>query len=131
MLKLNIVKARVKFSFKSLHHVLILSIAVILLPACSAIQPQESVDAEAPAHPVDSIVKEDVEYAVDVYDPWEGMNRGTYIFNAKLDRYVMVPVVNVYREYLPFFIKSLKKALKLSAPPGILAVNMLSSSLTE
>ncbi|NOQ78797.1 MAG: VacJ family lipoprotein [Gammaproteobacteria bacterium] len=95
----------VKSSFKSLRHLLILSIAVIVLPACSAIQPQESVDAETPVHPVDSIVKDDVEYAVDVYDPWEGMNRGTYIFNAKLDRYVMVPVTNVYRDYVPFFLR--------------------------
>ena len=100
MLKIN----SVNLGLKSLRHVLILS-AIILLPACSAIQPQESVDAEAAIHPVDSIVKEDIEYAIDVYDPWEGMNRGTYIFNAKLDRYVLVPVVDVYRGYVPFFLR--------------------------
>ena len=101
MLKLNSVKS----SFKSLRLILILTMAVIVLPACSAIQPQESVDAETPMHPVDSIVKEDVVYAVDIYDPWEGMNRNLYIFNAELDRYVLLPVVNAYREYIPFFLR--------------------------
>lgn len=101
MLKLNTMKP----GFKSLRLVLILFIAVILLPACSAIQPQEPVDAELPMHSTDSIVKEDVEYAVDVYDPWEGMNRNLYIFNAELDRYVMLPVVNFYRDYIPHFLR--------------------------
>ena len=101
MLNLNSVKSR----FKSLRHLLILSIAVIVLPACSAIQPLEDVNAEAPTHSVDSIVTDDGEYAIDIYDPWEGMNRNIYIFNAQLDRYVMVPVVNVYRDYVPFFLR--------------------------
>ena len=90
---------------KSLHRLLLLSIIVIMLPACSAIQPQESVDAAETMHSVDSIVKEDVEYAIDIYDPWEGMNRNTYIFNAKLDRYVMLPIVNGYRDYVPLFLR--------------------------
>ncbi len=101
MLKLNSVKS----SFKSLRHLLILSVAVLVLPACSSIQPQEAVDAEAPVHPVDSIVKDDVEYAIDVYDPWGGMNRNIYIFNAELDRYVLMPVVDVYQDYVPFFLR--------------------------
>lgn len=101
MLKLNTMKP----SFKSLRLVLILSMAVILLPACSAIQPQEPVDAEV-LHPVDSIVKEDVEYAIDIYDPWEGMNRNIYIFNAQLDRYVLIPVVTAYEDYIPWFLRA-------------------------
>ena len=84
---------------------LLLSMIVILLPACSAIQPQEPVDVEQPMHSVDSIVKEDVDYAVDIYDPWGGMNRNIYIFNAQLDRYVMLPVVNAYRDYVPLFLR--------------------------
>ena len=101
MLKLNFAKS----SVKSLRHLLILAIAVMVLPACSAIQPQEAVDAEPPMHPVDSIVKDDVEYAVDDYDPWEGMNRNIYIFNAELDRYVLIPVVTAYDDYVPFFLR--------------------------
>ena len=101
MLNVNTLKT----GFKSYSHVFLLLTAVLLLPACSAVPPQEPVDAEPAMHPVDSIVKEDVEYAIDIYDPWEGMNRGTYIFNAKLDRYVMLPVVNAYQEYLPYFLR--------------------------
>ena len=101
MLNLKLLKSR----FKALRHLLILSIIVLVLPACSAIQPQEPEDAAATTHSVDSIVKDDVEYAIDIYDPWEGMNRSTYIFNAKLDRYVMLPVVNVYQDYVPSFLR--------------------------
>ncbi len=101
MLRLN----SLKFNFKSLRHLALLSLIVLVLPACSAIQPQEDANVEAPQHSTDSIVKEDVEYAVDVYDPWEGMNRSTYVFNAKLDYYVMDPVVGVYKEYVPFFLQ--------------------------
>lgn len=101
MLTINTFKA----DFRSHRHVFMLLIIVLLLPACSAVPPQEAVDAEPPMHPVDSIVKEDVEYAVDIYDPWEGMNRNIYIFNAELDRYVLLPVVNVYKGYVPFFVR--------------------------
>lgn len=101
MFKLNSVKS----SFKSLRHVLILSIAIIVLPACSAIQPQEAADAEPTMHSVDAIVKDDIEYAIDIYDPWGGMNRNVYIFNAKLDRYVLLPVVDVYEEYIPYVLR--------------------------
>ena len=101
MLNVNTLKT----GFKSYSYVFLLLSAVLLLPACSAIQPQEDVNAEPATHPVDSIVKDDVEYAVDVYDPWEGMNRNIYIFNAELDRYVLMPVVNAYDDYIPFFVR--------------------------
>ena len=34
-------------------------------------------------------------------DPWEGFNRSMYNFNAKFDRYVYLPVVDVYEQVLP------------------------------
>lgn len=36
-----------------------------------------------------------------VEDPWEGLNRNMYHFNAKFDRYVYLPVVGVYEQVLP------------------------------
>jgi phospholipid-binding lipoprotein MlaA len=90
---------------KPLKYLLLLSIILLVLPACSAMQPQEPVNAAETTHSVDSIVKEDVEYAVDIYDPWEGMNRSIYIFNANLDRYVMLPVTNGYKNYVPLFLR--------------------------
>ena len=80
-------------------------LAVVLLPACSAVQPVVPEDAPAPMHPVEELVKDDVQYAIDVYDPFEGMNRNIYIFNAQLDEYVLVPVVNAYTSYIPSFLR--------------------------
>ena len=41
----------------------------------------------------------------DVYDPWEGMNRGIYEFNTRFDRYVMLPVVDGYRFVMPDYLE--------------------------
>ncbi|WP_196772856.1 MlaA family lipoprotein [Pseudodesulfovibrio alkaliphilus] len=38
---------------------------------------------------------------MEVYDPWEPMNRHIYDFNAGLDTYVLLPAVGVYRTVLP------------------------------
>jgi phospholipid-binding lipoprotein MlaA len=38
-----------------------------------------------------------------VYDPWEGMNRRIYNFNAVFDQYVFLPVVRAYEFVLPKF----------------------------
>jgi phospholipid-binding lipoprotein MlaA len=101
MLKLDSVKTRIS----SLAYVLMLLLALVILPGCSALQPQEPADAEPALHPVNSIVKDDVVYTVDIYDPWEGMNRNIYIFNTQLDRFVLNPVAQVYKEYVPFFLR--------------------------
>jgi phospholipid-binding lipoprotein MlaA len=90
-----------KRRFKLFHYFLI----IVILSGCSAVQPQEEVNVESPMHPIDSIVKNTVKYEVDVSDPWENINRNTYIFNTHLDRYVMLPAVNIYRDYVPFFLR--------------------------
>lgn len=48
-------------------------------------------------------VPPDTVYAVTIHDPWEGMNRRIYNFNAKLDEYIMLPVISAYRGYVPRF----------------------------
>jgi len=48
-------------------------------------------------------VKPDVTYTLDAYDPWEGMNRKIYNFNAIFDEYVFLPVVRGYEFVLPKF----------------------------
>lgn len=35
-------------------------------------------------------------------DPWEGMNRNIYAFNALADRWVLLPVVDAYTEVVPW-----------------------------
>lgn len=37
----------------------------------------------------------------DTYDPWEPFNRRMYYFNAKLDKYVLLPVSNTYKAIIP------------------------------
>jgi phospholipid-binding lipoprotein MlaA len=44
--------------------------------------------------------------ALEVYDPIEGWNRGVYTFNARLDRAVLLPVVNAYRFITPEFVRN-------------------------
>lgn len=39
--------------------------------------------------------------AQDIYDPWEGMNRGIFSFNDTLDVYVLEPVASGYDWVLP------------------------------
>jgi phospholipid-binding lipoprotein MlaA len=41
-----------------------------------------------------------------VYDPWEGMNRRIYNFNAIFDEYVFLPVVRAYEALLPGFVQT-------------------------
>lgn len=36
-----------------------------------------------------------------IHDPWEPFNRRMYYFNAKLDRYVLIPTVKVYKAVTP------------------------------
>jgi phospholipid-binding lipoprotein MlaA len=43
---------------------------------------------------------------VDVYDPWEGYNRWMYDVNARLERYVVIPVVEGYKRFVPQFLRS-------------------------
>ena len=51
-----------------------------------------------------SILETDLEKdsdLMDIYDPWEPFNRRMYYFNAKLDRYLLLPSVEVYQAVVP------------------------------
>jgi phospholipid-binding lipoprotein MlaA len=41
-----------------------------------------------------------------VYDPGEGLNKHIYKFNAKLDDYVLVPIVDGYKAVTPEFVRN-------------------------
>lgn len=76
--------------------------ALMLLAGCSGMPQKQA--GELPAqHSVDDVVRDDVTYAIDIYDPWEGFNRGMYRFNAGFDRYVFLPVVGAYATVMPDF----------------------------
>ena len=56
-------------------------------------------------HPVEDYVSNDIDYAIDIYDPWEKMNRSIYRFNTQFDRYVFLPVVDLYQFVTPDFVE--------------------------
>lgn len=81
---------------------------ILALAGCSTVSGhqgesnQEVIPAE---RPVSEVVKPDVQYPVDVYDPFEGFNRGVYMFNAKFDEYIFLPVVDGYRFITPDYVE--------------------------
>lgn len=80
-----------------------LLISVFSLGACSsgpATQPQQYSE---PVFSAERVLPGNVEAhdAVDVYDPWEGMNRRIYNFNYHFDRHVFIPAVNGYQWITP------------------------------
>ncbi len=76
----------------------------LLLLGCSGM-PKKSPDEQTARHSVEDVVRPDVTYPIDAYDPWEGFNRGTYRFNAWFDRYIFLPIVAVYETILPNFVE--------------------------
>ena len=79
---------------------LFISLSLLWLAGCSTVP--EQTEPEVPAmHSVEDFVKPDVNYVVDVYDPWEPMNRRIYNFNTHFDRYIFLPVVSGYEFIMP------------------------------
>jgi len=79
---------------------ILLTIAAHVLMGCSSAQVRE--DSEIPAkRPAGEYVKEGVTYPIDAHDPFEGLNRRIYRFNATFDDKVFLPVVRGYEFILP------------------------------
>jgi phospholipid-binding lipoprotein MlaA len=74
--------------------------AVALIVGCST-NPSKKDDVVEAKHSVGEVVKSDVTYAIDIYDPWEGFNRSIYKFNAKFDEAIFLPVVHGYQYIAP------------------------------
>ena len=68
-----------------------------LVGGCAA----EGTPIEPARHQFSEFHEEGETYSVDVYDPFEGLNRRIYKFNARFDQFVFLPVVNVYEMVLP------------------------------
>jgi len=82
--------------------VLFILLPLLWIAGCST-TPEQTEPEVPPMHPVEDVVNPDVNYVVDVYDPWGPMNRGIYNFNTQFDRYVFLPVVRGYEAVLPNF----------------------------
>jgi len=89
---------------KNLFNFSALLICFILLSACSATPIKQA--GELPAErTAETTLTNGTAHAIDVYDPWEGFNRGMYRFNAGFDHYVFLPVVRGYRAITPNVVK--------------------------
>lgn len=81
-----------------------------LTVGCSG-QPQRvagsaEVEIVTPQRPISAYVDPLASYAIDdVYDPWEALNRHLYKFNAKLDRHLLLPLVDGYRAVTPDYVE--------------------------
>lgn len=75
-----------------------------LLCGCSG-APIKQPDEIPAQRQLESAAGDHVERPIEVYDPIEGFNRGVYRFNAGFDKYVFLPVVDVYETILPDFVE--------------------------
>jgi phospholipid-binding lipoprotein MlaA len=80
--------------------------ALILLPAslvlagCSTLPPTLP-DTRPPQRTYEKLVDTSKKHTLEIHDPFEGFNRGTYRFNYYFDRYVFLPVIGAYDFILP------------------------------
>jgi phospholipid-binding lipoprotein MlaA len=78
--------------------VLLLSIA--LLSGCTTL-PKTGPDTEPAIRQQADLVPEGTILDVEVYDPIEGFNRGSYRFNYYFDKFLFLPVVATYKFIMP------------------------------
>ena len=76
-----------------------------LLSGCSGAPVKQANELPPQKSPAIAVSK-DGKFGIDVYDPFEGFNRGMYRFNAGFDKYVFLPVVSVYEAVLPDFVET-------------------------
>jgi phospholipid-binding lipoprotein MlaA len=78
--------------------------AMLLASGCSTL-PQTRPDTLPPLRTYEAVVKDAGPHLLEVDDPIEGFNRGTYRFNYYFDEHFYRPVVRVYELLLPDYVK--------------------------
>ena len=82
----------------------ITAILVILLASCSTV-PKTGPDSEPPKRQFEDVVDEKKQNSLQVWDPWEGFNRGVNRFNYYFDTYIFLPIVKGYTTLTPDFLE--------------------------
>jgi phospholipid-binding lipoprotein MlaA len=77
-------------------------VASLYLGACASTAPPPI----PPQRQLKDVARPGEVFAVQVYDPLEGLNRAVYAFNAKADENVILPIVNAYRFITPEFVRN-------------------------
>jgi len=75
-------------------------LSVFFLSGCSTL-PKPGPDTEPAMRQKADLISEGTKLDVEVYDPIEGFNRGTYRFNYYFDKYVFLPIVSGYKFIMP------------------------------
>ncbi|MDH3997630.1 MAG: VacJ family lipoprotein [Desulfuromonadales bacterium] len=84
---------------------LALALLCLLVASGCSTTPKQDVNLEPPRHKAEDVIKEGVDYAIDVYDPLEGFNRRAYTFNYYFDKFLYLPVVNTYEFITPNYVE--------------------------
>ena len=70
--------------------VLVPIMSVAFLSGCSTV-PKPGPDSEPAMRQKADLISEETQHDIEVYDPIEGFNRGTYHFNYYFDKYLFLP----------------------------------------
>jgi phospholipid-binding lipoprotein MlaA len=79
--------------------------AVLASTGCST-QLKFDGEPEEPLFQAEKLIDPNVRGLTDRSDPWEGLNRKIYNFNARFDRVVLLPAVRGYRFIFPGFVRT-------------------------
>ena len=79
---------------------LVALLGVVFLSGCTTL-PKAGPDTEPAIRQQAELVPEGTELDVEVYDPIEGFNRGSYRFNYYFDKYFFLPIVKGYQFIMP------------------------------
>lgn len=94
-----------RFKYLTLQ-VLTLVILAFMLSSCGSKQATTDLQVEPAKRQLSDVVKKDQEFVMDrISDPLEPLNRRIYRFNYHFDKYVFLPLVNVYTFILPEFVE--------------------------
>lgn len=80
--------------------ILVALLSVVFLSGCTTL-PKPGPDTEPAIRQQADLVPEGTVLDVEVYDPIEGFNRGSYRFNHYFDKYFFLPIVKGYQFIMP------------------------------
>ena len=79
-------------------------LALLTLTSCSSVKPEDNA-TPVQRRFIDLQEEQYAEQQFTIYDPAEGTNKYIYKFNAELDRYVLIPIVDAYTYVTPEFLR--------------------------
>ena len=94
------IKRRIRLTISSV------CLLMVLISGCSSTTPKTDPDSPPPQIESHELIDGNATYPLQVYDPWEGLNRRVYKFNALFDKHLFLPVVSGYETVTPELVRS-------------------------